>query len=153
MFRRDEDELHLEVAGILDDAHDSTRATVELPRAADRQLELCRHLVGDGDLVLRSWEPSVDYLEHGRTEDAFWVLAADGELVNRTRQRGVSETDHFDGSESPPGHVELRDSRPVSCAEGYEAVGVTEVGFGRWRQLVDERRPGDEESDGRDEQA
>jgi hypothetical protein len=129
---RQQGELVVQVARVLDKADDGSCRPVEGERAADADLEGCRHCVGDRGLAGGGRVAALLEPQHRRAVGAVRVLGPELEGLDRARNRHRLVADHLDGAEPRSGRRDLGVQRVwIGLVEVEAMVGRAESGVGR----------------------
>jgi hypothetical protein len=129
--RRQQGELVVQVARVLDKTDDGSRRPVEGEHAADADLEGCRHRVGDRDLAGGGRVTALLEPQHRRAVGAVRVLGPELEGLDRARNRHRLVADHLDGAEPRPDRRDLGVQRAwIGPVEVKTMVGRAEPGVG-----------------------
>jgi hypothetical protein len=129
--RRRQGELVVQVAGVLDQSHDGSRAAVEREHAADADLEGRRHRVGHRDLAGGDRVAALPERQHRRAVRPVRVLGPELDGLDRARHRHRPAADHLGRAEEGP-NVGDGGGQParVGLVEVETMVGRAEPGVG-----------------------
>jgi hypothetical protein len=151
--RRQQGELVVQVARVLDKTNDGSRRPVEGERAADADLEGCRHRLGDRDLAGGGRVAALLEPQHRRAVGAVRVLGPELEGLDRAWNRHRLVADHLGGAQPRPDRGDLRVQRGWIGPLEVEAMGGrAESGVGRRDDVVGGRDAEDRRGHGDGEQ-
>jgi hypothetical protein len=130
---RQQGELVVQVARVLDKTDDGSRGPAEDERGADADLEGRRHRVGDRDLAGGGRVAARSQPQHRRAVGAVRVLGPELEGLDRARNRYRPVADHLDGAEPRSDRRDLRVQPAwIGLVEVEAMVGRAESGVGGW---------------------
>ena len=152
LARRDQRELVLQIARVLDDPHDAQCAGALVPDSADAQPVDRRDTAGHRDLPGGWVVAGVQPQHRGRIEPVR-LLRANVDGVDRAGDRRGRVLDHLDPAEPRPGRRDIGRLLGRRAGDVQQVVGGAELGTRRRRPGRGERDAGDGGNHRDDQQA
>ena len=126
--RQREDELVVELGGVLDDPHDGPRVGANPQLIPDTDSERCRDPVGDGHLAGLRRVQAVQQCEQRAAVQTVWILGAKVDVLHGTGNRKLRVPDLFDRCVLVRKLGDLRPQRlGIGAGQREPAVGVAEL--------------------------